>query len=240
MKKTVKVLGIIFLVLFTLAAVCGVILMEISYPAGEDALRALDSDDRVSVIKTDSYITFSSDSADTGFIFYPGGCVEYTAYAPLMRALAERNIFCILVKMPLNLGVLDMYAAEDIPEAFPDIENWYIGGHSLGGSSAAYHLEKTTDDFDGLVLLASYSTVDLHQRELKACSLWGTEDGVLNRERYQENLIHLPAGYAELVIDGGNHAYFGDYGHQKNDGTAAISGVEQISVTADYLAEFFQ
>ena len=32
-------------------------------------------------------------------------------------------------------AVLDVNAAAGIPEAFPEVSRWYIGGHSLGGSS---------------------------------------------------------------------------------------------------------
>ena len=46
-----------------------------------------------------------------GFIFYPGGKVGYTAYAPLILALAEQDILCVLLEMPFNLAVLDSLAA---------------------------------------------------------------------------------------------------------------------------------
>lgn len=41
------------------------------------------------------------------------------------------------VEMPFRLAVLDMDAAKGIQEHYPEIESWYIGGHSLGGSMAA-------------------------------------------------------------------------------------------------------
>ena len=40
------------------------------------------------------------------------------------------------------------------------------------------------------------------------------------------------------VITGGNHAYFGMYGEQKNDGEATITNIEQINITAQKIAEF--
>jgi hypothetical protein len=67
-------------------------------------------------------------------IFYPGGKVQYEAYAPLLERLSENGIFCVLVHMPANLAVFDVNAADDIREMYPDIENWYIGGHSYFGS----------------------------------------------------------------------------------------------------------
>ena len=81
--------------------------------------------------KPDGTIVFEPEGATKGFIFYPGGKVEYTAYIPLMQACAEEGILCVLVEMPFNLAVLDVNAADGIQEEYPEIEEWYIGGHSL-------------------------------------------------------------------------------------------------------------
>lgn len=239
MKKFLKILAVgIAVILVAAVAVVGFFCFH-AYPAGEAAKTALESCEEVTVTKTSDYILFFSGEAETGFIFYPGGSVEHTAYAPLMKALAQQDILCILVEMPGNLAILDMYAAEDIPEQFPRIEKWYIGGHSLGGTSAALHLEKTTDDYEGLVLLASYSSADLSRSGLSVCSLYGTEDGVMNRQRYQESLANLPETSSEVLLEGGNHSGFADYGLQKNDGVPAISMEEQIAATVEYLVAFF-
>ena len=59
-----------------------------------------------------------------------------------MKACADKGVLCVLIEMPFNLAVLDMNAAEGIRVKYPEIENWYIGGHSLGGSMAASYLSK--------------------------------------------------------------------------------------------------
>ncbi|MBO5144031.1 MAG: hypothetical protein J6C19_00660 [Lachnospiraceae bacterium] len=48
----------------------------------------------------------------------------------------------------------------------------------------------------------------------------------------------LPSDAAEFVIDGGCHAYFGDYGAQKGDGEPAISPTEQIGQAAELTQGF--
>ena len=171
-----------------------------------------------------------------GLIFYPGGKVENTAYAPLLHDLAEDGILCVLVKMPCNLAVLDMNAADSIPERFSEVTDWYIGGHSLGGAMAASYSAKHTDELDGLVLLAAYSTADLTDSGLRVYSTYGSEDGVLNREKYEADRINLPQDTTETIIDGGCHAGFGSYGAQNGDGTPTISAEEQQQQTADALA----
>lgn len=167
-----------------------------------------------------------------GFIFYPGGKVEYTAYAPLLRMLAGENILCAVVKMPLNLAVLDIDAAAGVREKFSGIDDWYIGGHSLGGSMAASYVAKNPNDYTGLVLLASYSTEDLKETELKVVSIYGSADGVLNMEKYGQYQSNLPDNAVEYVIEGGNHAQFGSYGHQDGDGQASVTAEEQTIMTA--------
>ncbi len=163
--------------------------------------------------------------------------MEYTAYAPLMRACAERGILCALVKMPCNLAVLDMNAADGIAEQYPDIDAWYIGGHSLGGAMAAGYAADHSNELDGLILLAAYSTKDLNGSGLEVLSVYGSEDRVLNRERYEEYRGHLPSEAAEIVIEGGCHAGFGSYGPQEGDGTPTITGEEQVMRTASEIAD---
>ena len=176
--------------------------------------------------------------AEAGFIFYPGGKVEYTSYLPLAAACAERGVLCVLVEMPFNLAVLDMKAADGIRELYPEVERWYIGGHSLGGSMAASYLEGNAEHFCGLVLLGSYSTANLSALDVDVLSIYGSADGVMNREKYEKYKSNLPIDLTEIVLDGGNHAYFGMYGEQRGDGEAAILQAEQILRTADYIASF--
>ena len=206
------------------------------YRADEAAVAAMAD---VRAAQNGNTVAFIPEDAETGFIFYPGGKVEYTAYAPLMRALADEGVLCVLTGMPLNLAVLDMNAADGIPQQYPQVQKWYIGGHSLGGSMAASHAAKNADRYEGLVLLASYSTADLSASGMEVISVYGSEDGVLNMEKYEENKGNLPADFEEYVIEGGCHAGFGSYGAQDGDGTPAITGEEQLAETVRLLTEFF-
>ena len=188
----------------------------------------------------DGGIVYSPENARVGFIFYPGGKVEYTAYEPLMLACADRGILCVLTEMPFNLAVLDVNAADGIRERYPEIESWYIGGHSLGGSMAASYLAKNTDDFEGLILLGSYSTADLSDSGVEVLSIYGSEDKVLSADKYTRNKTNLPEDFSEVVIEGGCHAGFGYYGAQDGDGTPTVSSEEQILFTAEKISEFIR
>ena len=117
------------------------------YRADDIAMAAISSAATVTIVQKGNTLDFIPEDAETGLIFYPGGKVEYTAYAPLTRALADNGVLCVLVKMPLNLAVLDMNAADGIPEQYLQIKHWYIGGHSLGGSMAASHAANNTSAY---------------------------------------------------------------------------------------------
>lgn len=93
----------------------------------------------------------------------------------------------------------------------------------LGGSMAASYVANAAEEYEGLVLLASYSTADLCDTDLRVICIYGSENGVLNREKYAEYAQNLPAELEETVITGGCHANFGSYGIQKSDGTPSIS-----------------
>ena len=104
----------------------------------------------------------------------------------------------------------------------------------MASNYAAAHSE----DFDGLILLAAYSTKDLTGTTLRALSVYGSEDGVMNRESYEKNRANLPADTTEVILDGGCHSQFGSYGPQDGDGIPTISGEEQVRQTAEAIAAF--
>lgn len=215
------------------------------YHASETAMALVETpaEDIHLIVDEEGRMIFEPEAAETGIIFYPGGKVQAESYVPLLSALAEEGILTVLVPMPANLAVLDVNGADGIVETFDHIENWYMAGHSLGGSMAASYLEKHLEEdvFAGLILLASYSTADFSDAPLEALSVYGDQDGVLNMEQYQAYFENLPVdGTHEEVIKGGNHAQFGDYGEQEGDGKAKISGEEQVKQTVDVVKSFIE
>ena len=80
--------------------------------------------------------------------------------------------------------------------------------------------------------MASYVTNDLTHTDLDIISIYGSEDKVLNKDKYKKYKSNLPSSFEEMIIYGGNHAYFGVYGEQKGDGKATINNQQQISQTA--------
>ncbi len=235
MKKWKIVVAALAAVLVLLAAGCGIYLSDY-YHADETALEVM-AQETASVCKVqeDNTLCFEPEEPLAGLIFYPGGKVQCEAYAPLMQACAENGLLCVLVEMPGNLAVLNPNAADGIRERYPEVTSWYMAGHSLGGAMAASYASKHTDAFDGLILLAAYSTSDICDGPLKVLSIYGSEDGVLDREAYEKNRANLPENLTEQVLEGGCHAYFGSYGAQKGDGIPTLTNQEQIQMTADII-----
>ena len=233
----ISIAGIICIFLIVLGVAIGIYLGDY-YHADEENVDAFLETSWVEIKEIDkNKIAFVPESPNAGFIFYPGGKVEAEAYYPLMAECARNGILSVIVEMPFNLAVFNINAAEGIKDEFPNVEKWYIGGHSLGGSMAASHLDKNREDYDGLILLGSYSTADFSDGDMLVLSIYGENDGVMNREKYDKYKDNL-GNLTEHEIIGGNHAGFGMYGAQKGDGVAEISNLEQIKETATIVSNF--
>lgn len=199
------------------------------YPAGDAARAAMAYGETARSVTA----FYPEGEIRAGLIFYPGGRVAHEAYAPLMRALSAQGVLCLLQEMPLDLAVLNMNAAGTLRARYAgETDTWLIGGHSLGGAMAASFASAHAQDFDGVVLLGAYSTADLSASPLKVLSVYGSEDGVLDREKYAQCMENYPQDFTEVIIGGGNHAGFGDYGAQKGDGAARISAQAQTEAAA--------
>ena len=233
-RRRVKWLAIILIAALLIGA-CFIYLSTYS-PADKEMITAFSTAAAVEYTDDSGNMIYSPEEpADVGFIFYPGGKVEAKAYAPLMRLLAQKGVFCVIAPMPFNLAIFNTGAAEQIIEGNESITSWYIGGHSHGGSMAALYAASNEDKIDGLVLLASYSTQEI---SVPTLSIIATEDGVLNREKYEKSKTNHNSEFTEETILGGCHAYFGMYGAQSGDGTPTISPEDQLTQTADLIADF--
>ena len=227
-------LATVFAIAFAGAAAFAVYASDY-YRAADTAQASLSSSAALPVEQGDRLAAFGDPDAKTGIVLYPGAKVEYTAYAPLMHDLAERGYLAVVVEMPFNFAFFDIDAADRVRTAYPRVESWWVGGHSLGGSMAAQYAADHANDagLDGLVLLGAYSASDLSSADLGAIVVYGSNDQVLNRDKLAEGDAKLPAGAETVVIEGGNHAGFGDYGPQDGDGDASISPTEQQEAAAD-------
>jgi len=237
MKKGLKT-ALIIIGVVVLLGVIGFITWGLT-PLGPDneALGAMESNANVTVKDSGNFIVFTptSNKPITGFIFYPGGHIDYRSYAPIAQEIASHGYMVSIVRMPLSLAVFGINKADEVITAYPDMRYWVIGGHSLGGSMAASYADKHRDKMQGLVLWASYpmTSDNLSSTNLKGLTTFGSNDQVMDRDNFNATRPLLPPGTIMRVIQGGNHAQFGNYGLQPGDGTATISAADQQTQAAD-------
>ncbi|MEQ2444045.1 alpha/beta fold hydrolase [Pseudoflavonifractor intestinihominis] len=218
--------GVLLAVLVVLAA--GFFWYVSDYYRAEDvALAVLAQDDG---IETRDNLTILSPSvpSDTAIIFYPGAKVEAAAYLPLLDQIRQTGVTCILVDMPFRMAIFDPNAAEDVMARFPDVEHWYMAGHSMGGAMASQFAADHPDQVDGLILLGAYIYGDYPPED--TLTVYGSlNQSVEDKLDYTENVVE---------IQGGNHAQFGNYGPQKGDLPAEISAQEQQAQTVAAIEDF--
>ncbi|MBP1744622.1 MAG: alpha/beta fold hydrolase [Firmicutes bacterium] len=229
-KKSIRAAIIAIIAAVSLFAAAFYIYSLDYYRADASAVQVIEADG-ARIKSGDGITVFLADSAtDKGsaLIFYPGGKVEAAAYAPLLQRLSQNGITCVLVRMPFNLAVFDVNAADRVYDMLPDIKSWYIGGHSLGGAMASSYAGKNTDKIKGVVLLGAYP---VGSNDISTLTVYGSEDLVLDRTKLE--------GVKNITrISGGNHAYFGYYGEQKGDGKALITREDQQRQTAEAIIGF--
>ena len=211
-----------------------------TYPARDVALSALESTESVTVTN-DKWIQFSPvEAVKTGLIFYPGGLVEPTAYAPVLHKIAEEGVLVIIVPMPLNLAIFNTGAANAVIDAYPDISTWVLAGHSLGGAAAAIFADNNPTRIDALALWDSYpaNSADLSDHSLDVISIFGTTNNFPNTDNFDDNKYLLPEDTIFVAIEGASHAQFGDYGPQRGDVVPSISLAEQHERVAEIMLDF--
>jgi dienelactone hydrolase len=202
----------------------------------QEAFNALNSDSNVTVIDRE-WLVFepNQENYTVGFIFYPGGRVDFRSYAPYAHAIASQGFLVVIAPMPLNLAIFDSNAANRVVASYNNITAWAIGGHSLGGTMAAQYVHDNPNKINGLILWAAYpqSGTDLSNYAIDVVTVHGSNDGLVSAEQIADSLKRLPSNTVRLEIAGGNHAQFGWYGPQSGDNPATISRQEQQDQTVN-------
>lgn len=194
-----------------------------------------------------------------GIVFYPGGFVDAHVYLPWQDKLVSEvpGLMIVTVKMPANLAVLGIEKGINVLSLYPEISNWYVAGHSLGGTMGAELVSKHPETFKSLIFLASYPASDILKTWNGAVlSIHASKDGLSTLANIESHKVDLPTPvvmenssdfdlplqskthYYNIV--GGNHAQFGSYGLQANDSVADISTANQqcqiIEVIKNYIS----
>jgi hypothetical protein len=196
--------------------------------------------------------------ATKGLMFYPGGLVDPHAYLEWLDQLvtAQPDLQVVLVKAPANLAVFSPQRGKRLLGEFPEVRQWMVAGHSLGGTMACRLVNTNRNDFAAIILLAAYPTDsdNLSDWGGTVLSITGSADGLVSPDDISRRADLLPPSFpmtrpddfpAELTnrtlyfqIAGANHAQFGSYGPQKGDNPAGISRPQQHSAMIELISNF--
>ena len=197
----------------------------------------LQSDVRIAVAHTDEAIVFAPKGSEgsVGLLFFHGAVVEPSAYAPLMRAVAENGFLAAIVKLPYRFAPLESHRREAIRRALQiaaqkgAVDRWVVAGHSKGGVIAAGLVHDDPSSVDALILIGTSHPrdFDLSNIGLPVKKIFASNDGIATVEKIEGTRRNLPEHTQWIEIVGGNHSQFGYYGHQLFDGQATVDRSEQ-------------
>lgn len=195
------------------------------FPADDVAVAATADSAEVTVVETPTAWELRPRRAPlpVGVVLHPGARVDPRAYLRLLRSLAELGHLVVVPKPPLGLALLSVGATTGAFDDHPEVLRWVVGGHSLGGTAAALASDPREV---GLLLWASYPAGDVSGSGLAVLSVSGDRDGLATPAGVDAARPLMPPDTTYVVVAGGVHAYFGDYGPQPDDGVAAVGREE--------------
>ncbi|GAA4049353.1 alpha/beta hydrolase [Agromyces indicus] len=237
------VAGVVVLVVVGFLVYAGLV-FEGDREASLDAWRS----NGVEITGTDRSIVIepTTGGIDAGLVFIPGAKVQPSAYLYKMAGIVEATGMTVVITEPtLNLAFFDTRPLSEFTADAPEVERWFVGGHSLGGVRACQlAADGTRDDADpaveGLILFGSYCVDDLSGSDLEVLSIVAENDGLSTPDEVASRAGNLPDDTVTVTIEGANHAAFGDYGAQPGDGTATIDRQTARAEISDAVAAFIE
>lgn len=225
MRRLRNVLLSILLVI-ALAAVAFLVWANIVMQGEREQALEVWNDPAVEISSDDTSITLTPTSGATGagLVFIPGAKVDPWAYAYKLSGLVDDGLTVVITKPPLNLAFFDTHTLGDYTSRVSGVSDWYVGGHSLGGVRACMLAD--SPDVTGVILFGSYCANDLSDSGLTVVSIAASNDLLSTQDKIMDAAPKLPTDTEFAVIDGANHASFGDYGRQPGDGTATASDAD--------------
>ena len=246
MKKVLKIIAVTVIAVPVLALGWLVYSTDknLASPTTE-ALAALTTDDSVAVDDGEWLVMRPSASTPTaGLILYPGANCDIRGYAPLLREIAAAGYLAVVVSMPFDFSIFAPDRADDVRAAFPEIQDWVIAGHSMGGAMAGRYAYHHADDLAGLILWDSYppSANSLADSSLPVVHIHrATADG-MPPQKFEDMRDVFPPSSVWVPVPGGVHMYFGSFdgGGYVEEWVPQITRDEQqttvIAATLDGLA----
>ncbi|HDX9625901.1 MULTISPECIES: alpha/beta hydrolase [Bacillus cereus group] len=232
MKKWMKIVLYSLLGILLMGSISFFVWSQFSYKPTKEALLLIEDK------KDEDHIVFGEKDAKIGVVFYQGAKVEAEAYSYLGEALAKDGHFVVMPKLPLNLAILGINEVDSVIEQYPEVQKWYVAGHSMGGAMISKYAFQHEDKVDGIIFLGSYPADDFSTKSIPMLSIYGEVDALATVEKIENNKKFMSKNTTMHMIKGGNHAHFGMYGEQKGDNASLITSKAQRDETVKVMEEW--
>ncbi|WP_270341782.1 alpha/beta hydrolase [Bacillus mobilis] len=232
MKKWIKITLYSLLGILLIGSISFFVWSQFTYKPTKEALSLVEDK------KLEENIVFGEKDAKIGVIFYQGAKVEAEAYSYLGEALAKDGHFIVMPKLPLNLAIFGINAVDSVMEQYPEVQKWYVAGHSMGGAMISKYAFQHEDKVDGIIFLGSYPADDFSTKSIPMLSIYGEIDALATIEKIENNKKFMSKNTTMHMIKGGNHAHFGMYGEQKGDNASVITAKAQRDETVKVMEEW--
>ena len=223
-RPWLTVVGRVVAVLATVV-VLGALIWLRPFGATPAAVAAMSGSADVRVTDAPAHIVIepTSGTPTRGLVFQPGARVDPRAYVPMLSEVSRQGVIVFIVKQPFGIGFLAMTAPHAFIDRHPEVTSWTLAGHSLGGVVAATfahdHPASSGDSRSGRPIRSTRWPPQRPRRRL----------GERHPRRLHDPGRHrgepaAPTGdTAYTAVEGGVHAFFGDYGEQPGDGTPTVT-----------------
>lgn len=199
---------------------------HIVFPAERDATLEVFSDQSLTVSEVEGSIVLApvENPGTTGIMFFPGARVDPYSYLYPLSELAATGVTVVVMDPLVNMALFDTRTLAELSSAAPQITEWVLAGHSLGGVRAC--MLASEPSVAGLVLLGSYCASDVTGLDIPILQVLAENDGLIDTEAVTTSASLLPPNSRSITLDGANHASFGTYGPQPGDGESSLTRTE--------------
>jgi pimeloyl-ACP methyl ester carboxylesterase len=161
---------------------------------------------------------------ETGILYFPGARVNPYSYLYPLSEIAASGVTVVIMDPLMNMALFDTRSVEELALAAPEVNDWVLSGHSLGGVRACMLAQHP--DVVGLVLMGSYCATDISALDIPMLQVLASKDGLIDTEAVSASASLLPDSARTIMLEGASHASFGTYGDQPGDGTATLNRAE--------------
>jgi hypothetical protein len=199
------------------------------------AIAMLESDASVRVQSGDWLVMQPAAGAPkAGLILYIGANCDIRGYAPVLRDVAAAGYLVVIPSMPFDFAIFSPDKADDVLAAYPDIEQWVLAGHSMGGAMAGRYADLYPEKLAGLIFWDAYppGSNSLADSALPVWHIHRAKPDGAPSQKFVDMRELFPADSVWVPVPGGQHMYFGSFdgGIYEEEWPPGIARDEQHSI----------